>query len=391
MQSFSQFIKGVNPDYLSLVIGINNTTGLSIIRDLGIHNVAVIGLDENSIAIGRFSKYCKHFIKYSDESHLLKTLINVGKKLKNKIPIFVSSDNLVIFIEKKKHILSDYFLFYWQGKKSLLDLIDKRKMLKFAEHAGLDIPQTFFSSDNTVATIEKQMKYPSVVKPPFTKGKKLVVVNSREEFLNVITDQLFENGFIVQELIPGLETNIFLSGTYSNNKGELIVCACGKKERQLPKNFGFATKAVAIKSDAINKLSEKFIKYLKYNGPADIEFKKSDTNGKYIFVEINPRFPGFNQLFTSSGFTIAYATFLDLKKQLNNNIITNPEHREVRYMSIFFDFITVFRSYNDVSLYRWLKELVQCNSFAVFSLRDPGPFCAQFINLLSRAITWHCP
>lgn len=385
MRSFPQFIKGVNPDNLSLVIGINNTTGLSIIRDLGIHNVAVIGLDENSISIGRFSKYCKHFIKYSDESHLFKTLIKVGKKLKSKIPIFASSDNLVIFLEKKKQSLSDYFLFYWQEKKSLLDLIDKRKMLKFAKHAGLDIPQTFFSSDNTVDTIEKQMKYPSVVKPPFTKGKKLIVVNSREEFFNAITDELFDDGFIVQELIPGPETNIFLSGTYSNDKGELIVCACGKKERQLPKNFGFATKAIAVKSETIKKLSEKFTKYLKYNGPADIEFKKTDTNGKYIFVEINPRFPGFNQLFTSSGYAIAYVTFLALKKQLKNNIVTKPDHSEVRYMSIFFDFITVFRSYNDVSLFRWLKELVQCNSFAVFSIRDPGPFCAQIVNLLLRA------
>ncbi len=382
-----KFLKKNSHDNLCIVIGINNTTGLSIIRDLGSFGVKIIGLDRNIMACGRASKYCSFFKKYSDEKHLLEILEDTGSKLKTKVPIQVASDELVGLIEKNRSILEKYFLFHWQKNIRLTDIMDKNKMVQFAVDAGLDVPLTFFSIKIPIEEIKNKIKYPSVIKPTFTKDKKLIVINSEEEFKRAVKDPLFTDGFIVQEMICGAETNILVSGNYTNNNGDIIVNSCGKKERQIPRDFGTATTVVSIEDKTLQKLTEKFTRHIQYSGPSDIEFKKSEINGKYMFIEINPRISGINQFYTSTGCHLAYICYLDLKKELNGAESDYGDIKKcVRYISIIFDFITVLRSYNNISLIKWIKDVFKKDSFAVFSMKDLFPFVIDCINKITAVL-----
>jgi predicted ATP-grasp superfamily ATP-dependent carboligase len=385
--SLQRFIKNTGHSDLCIVIGLNNTTALSVIRDLGINGVKILGLCNNAISLGKFSRYCHYFVKYENEAELLKTLVSLKTDIDEKIPILVSTDPLVVFLEKNKKILANKYNFYWQKKNKLSDLINKQKMTQYALEAGLDVPKTYFSSETPLDVIERDITFPSVIKPLYTKDKiKAILVQSSSDLNSALDNDLFSDGFIVQELIEGSESNIFLSGSYSDQEGRLVANACGRKKRQLPKNFGFATAAVSINSAEVRQLSEKFTRYLKYFGPSDIEFKWSERDSKFYFIEINPRFPGFNQLFTTSGCHLAYTCYLGLKHNSNMEIKFDFFDKETRYISLLFDLITVLQNYSKITIFVWLRYVLSCKSFAVASGKDPLPFVIDLLCKISNRL-----
>ncbi len=181
------FLDSIKHDNLCLVIGLNHNTGLSTIRELGYHKIKIIGMDENRHPVGRYSKLCNFYLNFIDKKHLLELLVNIGMLLKEKVPIFVSTDKLVILIDQAKDILSKHYLFYWQKKNRLIDIINKNHMLQMAIEAGLDVPRTFFSLNSSSKEIRKKVKYPAVVKPSYTSFEtKALLVDSDTELISAI-------------------------------------------------------------------------------------------------------------------------------------------------------------------------------------------------------------
>jgi predicted ATP-grasp superfamily ATP-dependent carboligase len=370
-----RFLNKVDHENLCIVIGLNNTNGLSIIRDLSDHNVTTIGLGERQISIGRFSKHCNHYIRYKGKEELLQTLTWLGNNLRPKVPIFVTSDDLVIFLEKNRDILSKSFLFYWQTKTKLEDIIDKSKMIEYAKAAGLEVPSAFFSGNSSLELIEKKIEFPSIVKPTHTKSRtKGILVYSKEEFREAVKDRLFEDSYIVQKFIPGSNSDIFMIGTFSDEKGNMIANSIAIKQRTMPKEMGISTSAISVENNLIKRQAEKFTRYLEYYGPADIEIKRSSIDGKYMFIEINPRFSSCNQLFRSSGCHLAYVSYLALKKELKEEKGYFYGKSGTRFISLTKDLATILMYYKNVNIYKWLKSLQSYNSYAVFSKKDPVPF-----------------
>jgi hypothetical protein len=112
--SLLRFIKNAGHRNLCIVIGLNNTTALSVIRDLGINGVKTLGLCNSAFPLGKFSRYCHYFIKYENDNELLKALVFLKTYIDEKIPILVSTDPLVVFLEKNKNLLANKYIFYWQ-------------------------------------------------------------------------------------------------------------------------------------------------------------------------------------------------------------------------------------------------------------------------------------
>ena len=378
MKIYNYLKKNENND-LCIVIGVNNSTGLSIIRDLGTNNIRIIAMDKKSAVIGRSSIYCNYFVKYRDDDHLLDLLLKMGKQAGEKIPVLVSDDSLLAFMEKYQLQLSPYFLFQWQKHFKLIDLMQKYKMMQIANDAGLKTPKTYCSLNHSAEYMVNHIEFPSIIKPLYTKRQKTILVESRSDFRMAIKSPISENGFIVQEIIQGPESNLYLCGTYSDKSGHIFAYACGKKKRQLPKDYGIATLLITDNNEILRKLSEKLIKHIGYAGPSDIEFKKSSLNGEYIFIEINPRLGGVNQFYTSSGLNLPYWSFLDLKNRLNPEKIHIKQNTSVKFTSVYHDFLAVLKYYKEIRLYHWIKELTQHNSFALLSMKDPFPFAFNII------------
>jgi predicted ATP-grasp superfamily ATP-dependent carboligase len=333
---------------------------------------------------------------------LLKILKDTAKNYRNKIPVLVTTDNALLFMDKHQSVLSKKFLFPWQKNRSLDQIVSKYTMMALAEECGLAVPLTFSSDKFSLNYISGKMKLPSIVKPLYSGGrgnggrsrpvssKKGIVVKSRTELGKIVSQRLFQDGYIVQEIIKGPETNLFAVGIYSDKNAEILACGCGRKIRQLPKDYGIATAIESADNEAVINLSKKFIKYLNYHGPAEIEFKISVDDGAFKFIEINPRHSGINQIFAEQGCDLAYINYLDLTG--NQKLIVDGIKRNVRLISVVHDFLTIIQHHfsgprkGSKILLEWFLGLLRFNGDTVFSFRDPLPFLALIIKVAKKAI-----
>lgn len=360
------------------VLGIGTQTGLSIVRSLGRKGIRVVGVDNAEFPMGRMSRYCHAFIRYADYSRLRETLIHIGRQCDRKFPIIVSSDALALFMDEQRIDLSPYYLFNWQPTRRIDDMINKQVMLRLAGEIGLETPRTWQSDECSLDRIQAEISFPALIKPSYTAGtKKGVIVTSLQELQAATRQDLFRAGFIVQEFISGPETNIVVVETYSNRQGDVVALSCGRKVRQLPRDVGIATYIEPCHEGESIAQAIRFVKYLGYFGIADIEFKKSLSDGRYKFIEINPRASGFNEFAIAQGVDLPYLCYCDLLGRLGAQGMSTADRRDAVWISFLDDMHTFFRFYftgNPRAVFNWMREIRHATTDAIFSFQDIVPF-----------------
>lgn len=361
------------------VLGIGTQTGLSILRSLGRKGIRVVGMDNANLPMGRMSRYCRAFIRYADYSQLRETLIHIGRQCDRKFPIIVSSDALALFMDEHRIDLSPYYLFNWQPTRRIDDVINKHVMLRLAGEIGLDTPRTWQSDECGLERILAEITFPALIKPSYTAGtKKGTIANSRQELQAATRQDLFREGFIVQEFIRGPEKNIVVVETYSNRQGDVVALSCGRKVRQLPRDVGIATYIEPCHEGEAIAQAVRFVKYLGYFGIADIEFKKSLSDGRYKFIEINPRAAGFNEFAVAQGVDLPYLCYCDLLGRLDAQVVmSNTAWRDAVWISFLDDMHTFFRFYfagDPRAVFNWIRDLRHATTDAIFSCQDILPF-----------------
>jgi len=338
--------------------------------------------------MGRSSRYCDYFIRYKTIDHLLSLLLVLAGMLDRKLPIMVSSDSLAIFLDDHRDELSEYFLFNWQRERDLKEIINKHLMCRLSQKAGIDTPHTWSSDELPLEQIRKEVAFPSFVKPLFTMGtKKGVIVRSKKEFEDALRLNLFRDGFIVQEFIVGPETNIVVVETYSNMKGQVIATSCGRKVRQLPRDIGITTYMQSFYDEEVIRQAESFVRYVGYYGIADIEFKRSGTDGRYKFIEINPRASGFNEFSMAQGVNLPHLCYLDLMGMLNEQSINKEKRMDISWISFLDDLHTFFRFYfldDPKAIMGWFQDVAKADVDAVYSMQDWFPFGMAIIENMKK-------
>lgn len=372
-----------------IVLGLGTQAGLSILRCLGRQGVRIIGFDKRKIPMGRGSEYCDQFITYQSPEHLLGILIELGRTIDRKIPVIVSSDTAALFMDEHRGILAEYYLFNWQLKRSISEVINKHDMVRLAREAGIDTPHTWHSDRITMAQLRREIVYPAFIKPPYTTGtKKGIIIRSLTELDETLKNDLFQSGFIAQEYLEGPETNIVFVGTYSGRDGSLIASSCGRKIRQLPSYIGVSTYVQDYNDDEVTRLAGSFLRHVGYYGIADIEFKRSIIDGRYKFIEINPRVSGWNEFCAARGLNLPYICYLDLLDRLDGREAFTRDISNVRWISVLDDLHTFFRFYfpeHPSSITGWFRDIASADVDAVFSWEDPLPFFIAVTEQVGKA------
>ncbi len=375
-------------DRLCVVLGLDSQTGLSILRCLGREGIRVLGFDRQAFPMGRSSRYCDYFIRYKTFDHLLSLLLELARMLDRKLPIMVSSDSLAIFLDDHRDELSGYFLFNWQRERNLKEIINKHLMCRLSQKAGIDTPRTWCTDEMPLEQIRQEIVFPSFIKPLFSKERmKGIIVRSMREFGDALGASLFRNGFIVQEFIAGPETNIVTVGTFSNMKGQVIVTSCSRKVRQLPRDVGIATYIQSFYDEEAIRQAELFVRYAGYYGIAEIEFKRSITDGRYKFIEINPRASGLNEFSMAQGVNLPHICYLDLMGMLNEQSINREKRMDISWISFLDDLHTFFRFYfldDPKAIMGWIQDVAKADVDAVYSMQDWYPFGMAIIENMKK-------
>jgi predicted ATP-grasp superfamily ATP-dependent carboligase len=279
-----------------IVIG-GHIQGLGIIRIFGEEGIPSVLIDDTSINIARYSKYCEKFL-LCEKSHLFDYLIKIGEKGIYKDWLLIpTNDYHVRILSENREVLMRFFKVSTDNWASTSLCYNKINTYKLAFNLGLVIPTTLYpQSHNDLSKIN--IKYPCIIKPAVMHNfysvhkKKVFVCNSFDElvfYYNEAIKTIPRDEVMIQEIIKGSSEHQY-SACILILDGEIQTAFTARRKRQHPIEFGNATTfAETVHIPEIIEYSTLLLKSIKYNGICEVEFKFDQTDFKYKFLEINPR------------------------------------------------------------------------------------------------------
>lgn len=367
---------------------------LGCARGIGRNGYQSIVLDPSPDALSFYSKYVypvqisNCFNMTVDEEHvLLSELLLLGKSLKQigKIPVLflIASEKLLPFIISNLESLSEEYLFTADYRKQYT-LEDKQAQLNAANACGIPTPKSFFpETEDEYFSYAQELDFPFILKP--RKGKEFFSAFGVQAFrvhdlkeLRELYKKVKDFHLILQEEIPGEDSNLFTLGSYVNEKNEVKAVFTGKK---LKSNRDLGTCSLGISTDSpdVRSLGLKFLDHVNYHGASQIEFKFDERDNKYKFIEINNRLWKWHSLAIESGVNLPFIQFLDTIGKLEQNEL--PEQRNgVRWwMSVADTYSIIKESSRDGHS---LKDSLQDVDFdfvdGIGSWDDPLPALVNF-------------
>ena len=344
-------------------------TGLAVGRSLGRAGIKVLGLDSRR-KVGFFSKYidaliCPHPLEREEEFIAFLLRISAAKNIRPAL--FITSDEFLLPVSRNRKDLERHFLINLPDHSILECIADKFKQHKIAVEAGIAVPQTFVAADrDQLLAILDRVPFPAFVKgAEVTSWRRMMgdsfkgfVVHGREE-LRETFETIFKRGSIglVQELIPGPDTNHFKASCYISRDGRVLLAFGLQKIRQQPAGFGFGCLVQSVEYPEMLGLGKSFFRKIGYRGVGSAEFKLDPRDGKLKLIELNPRYWQQNALAEKCGMNFPLTDYLELT---DRNPKAVHEYRSgIKWVNIYSD-IESFREYRqrgELSGLQWLRSL----------------------------------
>ena len=302
----------------------DHTAALHVVRSLGRRGIRTVVVHRDRCCIARFSRYCGGFIRSPDflaqEADFLSFLLSLGDQADLAGGVLIpTNDHTLRIVSRHRPRLVQRFRVPVPGWDTLSKVYDKRCTLTIAEEAGIPIPRTAYpETRDLAATCVESLDLPVVVKPAMGKryyaasGRKMLMAASRREALacfDAVARVVGESSVIVQEYIPGTNEQLFnyaccMSGGRANG------VFTGRKVRQVPRDFGTGSAAVACQDPELERLGTALLQACGYEGLAYVEFKKDRRDGRYKLMEINARVWNFVDLAMHGGADLPYVLYL---------------------------------------------------------------------------------
>ena len=244
-----------------------------------------------------------------EKEAFLNALIEFAKS-HNDAPLLLvaSNDFYVRLIVENKRLLSKYYKFNYPKLSIVDNVLLKDKFYEAYKDSGLDIPKTFIYSCVKKDKKPTDFQFPLIVKPgdgvSYYKHKfegqhkvyKPENFDELKEIIKKIEKSGYKENLIIQEFIPGDDSNLFDAIFYCNSKGEAELATFAQigLQEHTPTGIGNCTVLVNGYSEYgnVNSTIEKLKKFLekqKYTGFAEFDLKYDPRDKKYKVLEINPR------------------------------------------------------------------------------------------------------
>lgn len=368
-----------------IVIGCDSN-GYGVIRSLAKFNrrLKIVGVDFSTKSPGLFSKYLFNKRIISDpninEDKTFIDLINLGKEFKEKPVVIITSDIFLSLFNKNREELSNYFLFNIPSKELLTKLLDKRKQYHIISNLGVHLPKTIYLSKNDSLSEINNISYPLFIKGAFPHiwkqyfiDKGFVVDNQYELEKKIEELARLNLDLVIQELIVGPNCNHYKVSAFYSKSGEPKLFFTTQKVRQFPTDFGVGSYMKSKRVEELLAEGKRIFDALHYTGIGSIEFKKDERDGKFKFIELNPRMWQQNYQATLAGLNFAeyyYKDCIDEILEYKDDFLEN-----ITYMDVVNDFqsFVVNKKVTGESFYDWTKQLFNADSYSFFDIKDIKP------------------
>jgi len=307
--------------YVPIILPAIFTNGLGQVRALGRKGIKSISISPNPKELTFYSRftYSYHIANpWENEELFMEELLQLGTKLEGRGILFLGYTEryLPILWKYKKEIKETFILPF--NMETLFYLEDKENQIKTAKNAGLYIPKTTFLKSNQNYD---SIQFDGIEFPIFVRAKEKVkeffakfgvqgyYVTNPEE-LKKIVNLCHDFSLMIQEFIPGPDSDRYFFGSYINKSHEPLGFITYKLVRTT-RPYGSSALSISCKAPDVLTDGLKFLHHAKYHGPSDIAFKFDRRDEKYKFIEINNRFWKAHSLAEACGINLPYLQYLD--------------------------------------------------------------------------------
>ena len=234
--------------------------------------------------------------------HIDKTILLVG-----------CGDSYVEVISSNLENLENNIVAPYMSFDSIEPLTNKENFYKLCKEFEIDFPATCIANYGEEFTVSFQA--PFVIKAadsveywrhPFEGQDKVFIVESHEALENIV-QKIFASGYrksiIIQEFIPGNDTNMRVLTCYSGRDAKVRLMALGHVllEEHTPKGIGNHAVILNEYNEELCLKFKNFLEKIRYVGFSNFDIKLDMRDGKYKAFELNPRQGRSNYYVTNSG------------------------------------------------------------------------------------------
>ena len=211
-------------------------------------------------------------------------------------PVLIpTSDLLAHIVAKHRAQLDKRFRCCIPPDAAINIALDKARDTRLLEGTEIPFPKTVQELPASPAELVRRLELPLIVKPRTYVDKdglgwRNVVIRSladAEEFYR--TSGAVFGRVIAQELIPGPDDALWECICLFDGASELARAFTFRKLATMPAHYGATSRAVSERSEALLKLAAAVGKRFAYVGVADIDVKYDARDGRFKYLELNPR------------------------------------------------------------------------------------------------------
>ncbi len=234
--------------------------------------------------------------------------------------LLANTDWLVRFLVTHRGELEQWYTVPFLGEELLGRLADKARFAELCTELGIRTPRTavqdFAAADDAAwAPTPVDLPYPLIAKAAnsadyerlsFPGKKKVYQVDSTDELAalwRTLVAAGFRGRFVVQEMIPGDDTQMRSITCYVDTRGVVTLSCCAHVllEEHTPSGLGNPAAMITGRFDDMLEQAHRLLLGTGYVGFANFDVKVDPRDGSAQFFEVNPRIGRNNHYVLAAG------------------------------------------------------------------------------------------
>jgi D-aspartate ligase len=285
---------------------------LAAARSLGRAGIKVIAADPSVWPLTRYSRHTAQYVKcprFEDTLEWINWLISLGQR-GPRCAVYATSDAVSFALARHKNEIAKYFDLYQPDLETILNVLDKKRLLQCARDAGLGAPDTWLpKSAEEAGQIAAELGTPLLIKPrsqlAHRQMTKAGIVNAnptavRDLFTKFEQDAAWDSEFLqivpdaklpmIQRFYPTSVGAVYSLSGFRDQSGRTIFRAA-RKTLQIPlrTGTGICFEPVAMERELAER-TELLCERIGYYGVFELEFIRGDQD--FMLIDFNGRFYG---------------------------------------------------------------------------------------------------
>lgn len=281
---------------------------LATVRSLGRRGVPVhVVALQSSAQIASASRYCRSFTTARDLASLHETLGD----LPHGSILYVDNDPMLKALAPHAAALAQRFALA-EDIADASRLSDKTFQLALARQAGIATPRSW-APQTWEEIVYLRTGRRLIAKPLSGRAdfKALIEPNGRELAAALRGRIASPADVVVQEFVEGDDAQIYVALCYRARSRDQCYVLSARKLRQTAPGAGVMAVGQVIDAPQIREMTRRLAKAAGARGAFCTEFKLDARDGRYYFIEWNPRPAYFHSIGWRSGFDLAWLAYCD--------------------------------------------------------------------------------